>query len=114
MKIQSAEELVLDEVIGTRRLVRIKIDQYIKEDTKVYEYLEWEFDVTDSEEYVNIRTAKLRNNAYKELRSGAYPNMTDYVDAVVKGDIAAQQEYIDACLEVKLKYPKNELGTTNV
>lgn len=109
MKIQAAEELLLDEVIGTRRLVRIKIDQYTKEDTEVYEYLEWEFDVNDSEEYVNTRAAKLRSSAYKELRAAAYPSMADYLDAVVKGDIVAQQEYIDACLAVKVKYPKNEL-----
>ena len=106
MKIQAAEELALDEVLGTRRLVRVKIDQYTKEGIEVYEYLEWEFDVMDSEEYVSTRTAKLRNNAYKELRAAAYPPVEDYMDAVVKGDEVAQQEYIEACLAVKIKYPK--------
>ena len=106
MKIQAAEELVLDEIVGTRRLVRVKVDQYTKEDTEVYEYLEWEFDVSDSEEYVNTRAAKLRSSAYKELRAAAYPPMAEYLDAVVKGDTAGQQEYIAACLAVKAKYPK--------
>ena len=32
--------------------------------------------------------------------------MSDYLDAVVKDDKAQMQSYIDACLAVKLKYPK--------
>jgi hypothetical protein len=45
-------------------------------------------------------------NAYKAKRAAEYPPMTDYLDAVVKGDTAQQQAYIAACLAVKLKYPK--------
>jgi hypothetical protein len=33
--------------------------------------------------------------------------MEDYLDAIVKGDDIAKQKYIDDCLAVKLKYPKN-------
>lgn len=43
---------------------------------------------------------------YAELRASAYPPMADYLDAVVKNDTVAIQEYIDACLAVKAKYPK--------
>ena len=43
---------------------------------------------------------------YTELRASAYPPMSDYLDAIVKGDTAQQQAYIDACLAVKAKYPK--------
>lgn len=43
---------------------------------------------------------------YQELRAAEYPPATDYLDAVVKGDLVAQQAYIDACLAVKAKYPK--------
>jgi hypothetical protein len=44
--------------------------------------------------------------AYQALRAAEYPPMTDYIDGIVKGDQAQVQAYIDACLEVKAKYPK--------
>jgi Fe-S cluster biosynthesis and repair protein YggX len=44
--------------------------------------------------------------AYQDLRAAEYPPMADYLDAVVKGDDAGVQAYIDACLAVKAKYPK--------
>lgn len=44
--------------------------------------------------------------SYQELRAAEYPPMADYLDAVVKGDVAQQQAYIDACLAIKAKYPK--------
>lgn len=43
---------------------------------------------------------------YAELRAAEYPLMTDYLDGIVKGDAAQVQAYIDACLAVKDKYPK--------
>jgi hypothetical protein len=45
-------------------------------------------------------------NAYKAKRAAEYPSMTDYIDAVVKGDQAHIDAYIAACLSVKAKYPK--------
>lgn len=45
---------------------------------------------------------------YVERRAAEYPPMADYLDAIVKGDDAAVQDYIDACLAVKAKYPKPE------
>ena len=48
------------------------------------------------------------SSEYQRLRALEYPPMTDYLDAVVKGDLAQQQAYIDACLAVKAKYPKLE------
>jgi hypothetical protein len=45
-------------------------------------------------------------NAYKYKRAEEYPNFLDYVDGIVKGDQAQVQAYIDACLAVKTKYPK--------
>ena len=45
-------------------------------------------------------------HAYMAKRAAEYPPMTDYLDAIVKGDIAQQEAYIAACLAVKLKYPK--------
>lgn len=39
-------------------------------------------------------------------RADEYPPMSDYLDGIVKGDQVQVQTYIDACLAVKLKYPK--------
>lgn len=44
--------------------------------------------------------------SYIKSRKMEYPPITDYLDAIVKGDTAQQQAYIDACLAVKAKYPK--------
>lgn len=43
---------------------------------------------------------------YVELRALSYPSPALYLDAVVKGDIEAQQSYIDKCLAVKARFPK--------
>lgn len=45
---------------------------------------------------------------YQRQRALEYPPMADYLDAIVKGDEAQKQAYIDACLAVKAKYPKPE------
>jgi len=43
---------------------------------------------------------------YQQLRAAAYPQVSDYLDGIVKGDAAQVQAYIDACLAVKALYPK--------
>jgi hypothetical protein len=43
---------------------------------------------------------------YQEKRRQEYPPMADYIDGIVKGDAVQVQTYIDACLAVKAKYPK--------
>jgi hypothetical protein len=45
-------------------------------------------------------------DAYKSKRKAEYPNITDYIDGVVKGDQAQIDKYIADCLAVKAKYPK--------
>jgi hypothetical protein len=40
------------------------------------------------------------------LRAEAYPPMSDYLDAKVKGDTVQEANYIAACAAVKEKYPK--------
>jgi hypothetical protein len=44
--------------------------------------------------------------AYKYKRKEEYPPHADYLDGIVKGDDAQIQKYIDDCLAVKAKYPK--------
>jgi len=46
------------------------------------------------------------SQAYIAKRAAEYPPMTDYLDAIVKGDTQQQAAYIAACLAVKAKYPK--------
>jgi hypothetical protein len=53
-------------------------------------------------------TVEWNSKEYQRQRAKEYPPVTDYLDAVVKGDLAQQQAYIDACLAVKAKYPKPE------
>ena len=45
-------------------------------------------------------------HAYIAKRAAEYPNITDYLDGVVKGDQAQIDKYIADCLAVKTKYPK--------
>ena len=44
---------------------------------------------------------------YQQKRAMEYPQITDYLDAIVKSDKQAIQDYIEACKAVKLKYPKD-------
>jgi len=45
-------------------------------------------------------------HAYIAKRAAEYPNVTEYLDGVVKGDQAQIDKYIADCLAVKAKYPK--------
>ena len=53
-----------------------------------------------------IEQDKIDNAPYNVKRSKEYPHFTDYLDAIVKGDDAQKQKYIDDCLAVKAKYKK--------
>jgi len=44
---------------------------------------------------------------YADKRRAEYPDYREYLDGIVKGDEAQKQKYIDDCLAVKAKYPKN-------
>jgi hypothetical protein len=47
-----------------------------------------------------------RLNLIKANRSKEYPDFKEYLDGIVKGDDAQVQKYINDCLAVKAKYPK--------
>jgi hypothetical protein len=53
-----------------------------------------------------VKEAELAKTQYQRDRASEYPSINNYIDGVVKGDQAQIQAYIDACLAVKLKYPK--------
>lgn len=44
---------------------------------------------------------------YADLRKMEYPDITTYIDGVVKGDEAQVADYIQACKEVKARWPKD-------
>jgi len=44
---------------------------------------------------------------YQRNRAKEYPDFIEYLDGIVKGDDAQIQKYINDCLAVKAKYPKN-------
>ena len=45
-------------------------------------------------------------NLIKANRAKEYPDFKEYLDGIVKGDDAQIQKYINDCLAVKVKYPK--------
>ena len=47
-----------------------------------------------------------RLNLVKSNRANEYPDFKEYLDGIVKGDNAQIQKYINDCLAVKAKYPK--------
>lgn len=47
-----------------------------------------------------------RLNLVKANRANEYPDFKEYLDGIVKGDNAQIQKYINDCLAVKAKYPK--------
>jgi hypothetical protein len=50
--------------------------------------------------------ANVDAHAYIAKRAAEYPNVTEYLDGVVKGDQAQIDKYIADCLAVKAKYKK--------
>ena len=64
--------------------------------------------------YVSTFPASLRltvteavvHETIRFLRKKAYPDATDYLDGIAKGNTAQVQTYIDACLAVKARYVK--------
>lgn len=62
-------------------------------------------EITEEEEFALRPTTYVLT--YAERRAAEYPDFRDYLDGVVKGDQAQIQAYIDACLAIKAKYPKD-------
>jgi hypothetical protein len=79
-----------------------------------YSTLKWQETQIDKPTKAELDAEVLRLNrewertAYQRQRKLAYPPVEDYLDAIVKGDAAQLQQYTDACLAVKAKYPKPE------
>jgi hypothetical protein len=50
--------------------------------------------------------AEYESKQYQRNRQKEYPDFKEYLDGIVKGDDAQIQKYINDCLAVKAKYPK--------
>ena len=110
MIIESAEKLELEMVEGAKKLVRIYIDESTDNEGSIkYRYKQLVFSINDSIEVIANRVEKVKANLYVELREAEYPQMAEYLDAIVKGDIEAEEAYRAKCLAVKAKYPKANL-----
>lgn len=88
-----------------------------------YKDIEDKLHFLDSEEFEHLLPEKLKcviiedieakeiidimnKLTYQDLRVREYPDFIEYVDGLVKGDSAQMQSYIDTCLAIKEKYPK--------
>jgi len=72
---------------------------------------EWNLDIAQpTEKQLNaLETQAIeveRLNLVKANRANEYPDFKEYLDGIVKGDDAQIQKYINDCLAVKAKYPK--------
>lgn len=65
-----------------------------------------EVDVLAVQNYAKKREEEISKLDYVRQRVFAYPNLGEFVDAWVKGDEAALEQYRQDCLAVKAKYPK--------
>jgi hypothetical protein len=72
---------------------------------------EWNLNIaqpteTQLDAYETQATEVERLNLVKSNRVNEYPDFKEYLDGIVKGDDAQIQKYINDCLAVKAKYPK--------
>jgi hypothetical protein len=64
----------------------------------------------ESKRLADIESTPPPEPTYQELRKAAYPPVSDYLDGIVKGSAEQVQEYVDACLAVKERFPKPANG----
>jgi hypothetical protein len=64
------------------------------------------YDFTYCQEWGLTVNDEVVHRVWEDIRAKSYPPITDYLDAIVKQNVAQAQKYIDACLAVKDKYPK--------
>jgi len=78
-----------------------------EEDGSQDDIIPFNYVLITNEEAEAIRLSNIIPLTYQELRLAEYPPISNYIDGIVKNDLAQQQTYIDACLAVKEKYPKS-------
>jgi hypothetical protein len=76
----------------------------------VYETIVWNDTPVIAKNIIIAKQAELQaeydSKEYQRQRANEYPDLKEYLDGIVKGDNAQIQKYINDCLAVKAKYPK--------
>jgi hypothetical protein len=113
MRLHNKEIKMYKKVYGASDAVRSLCPnaQYIMIDND-YDQIEWlseEIEMPSKsmiDDEVNRLQIEHDATEYQRLRKNEYPDFTDYLDGVVKGNQDQIDAYIAACLAVKEKYPK--------
>ena len=81
------------------------VDGYVEVDDNVFADMvkksDGSFDYSDE-----FKAQHIKVDTYADKRLKEYPDFKEYLDGIVKGDDAQIQKYINDCLAVKVKYPK--------
>ena len=93
------------------RQVNFRIEVKLQDDGNGAYIKEWNLDIAQpTESQLNALETQAneveRLNLVKANRANEYPDFKEYLDGIVKGDNAQIQKYINDCLAVKAKYPK--------
>ena len=95
----------------TNKEVDFRTEVRLQDDGNGAYIKEWNLDIakpTDAQ--LNALEAQAneveRLNLVKANRANEYPDFKEYLDGIVKNDNAQIQKYINDCLAVKAKYPK--------
>lgn len=86
--------------------VSFDVVEYIENNQTKYKYKELCFEEEINNPLSVLEKWKIDN--YALLRTLEYPPIADYLDGIAKADIEQVQNYIDKCLAVKAKYPKEQ------
>ena len=91
--------------------INFRKDVLLQDDGNGVYIKEWNLDIpkpTDAQlNALEVQANEVeRLNLVKANRANEYPDFKEYLDGIVKGDNAQVQKYINDCLAVKAKYPK--------
>jgi len=91
--------------------VNFKTEVNLQDDGNGAYIKEWNLNIAQpTEAQLNALEAQANEveklNLVKANRAKEYPDFKEYLDGIVKGDDAQIQKYINDCLAVKAKYPK--------
>jgi len=97
--------------IYANREINFSKDVLLQDDGNGAYIKEWNLDIAQpTEAQLDAFEAQAneveRLNLVKANRANEYPDFKEYLDGIVKGDDAQIQKYINDCLAVKAKYPK--------
>ena len=95
----------------TNRKINFLKDVLLQDDGNGAYIKEWNLDIAQpTDTQLNALEAQAneveRINLIKLNRANEYPDFKEYLDGIVKGDDTQIQKYINDCLAVKAKYPK--------